>query len=210
MRALDLFCGAGGATKGLQMAGYHVTGIDIETQPKYCGDDFRRADAMTWGTYEYLHGFDLIWASPPCQAYSHLTPKKARENHPSLIRSVQDRLRNCRTPYVIENVAGAKLELLNPVMLCGTMFGLRCQRHRFFESSFTIEITMRCNHGTPPLLVTTASAASRAIRSPGNYKSVRNAPLAYGIDWMDFRGLKEAIPPAYAEFIGKRARELSI
>lgn len=26
-RALDLFCGAGGATKGLQMAGFHVTVI---------------------------------------------------------------------------------------------------------------------------------------------------------------------------------------
>ncbi len=31
-RALDLFCGAGGATKGLQRAGFHVTGIDIKRE----------------------------------------------------------------------------------------------------------------------------------------------------------------------------------
>ena len=41
-RALDLFCCAGGATKGLQRAGFHVTGIDKEKQPRYCGDAFLR------------------------------------------------------------------------------------------------------------------------------------------------------------------------
>lgn len=28
-RLLDLFCGAGGATRGYQLAGFHVTGVDI-------------------------------------------------------------------------------------------------------------------------------------------------------------------------------------
>ena len=36
-------------------------------------------------------------------------------------------------------------------------------------------------------------------------KTVKNAPMAYGINWMDFNGLKEAIPPAYAEYISKQA-----
>ncbi len=45
-RALDLFCKAGGVTKGLQRAGFHVTGVDIESQPRYCGDAFIRGDAI--------------------------------------------------------------------------------------------------------------------------------------------------------------------
>lgn len=36
-RLLDLFCGAGGATKGYQQAGFYVVGIDKEPQPHYCG-----------------------------------------------------------------------------------------------------------------------------------------------------------------------------
>ena len=37
LRALDLFCGGGGATKGLQRSGFHVTGVDIKPQKPESG-----------------------------------------------------------------------------------------------------------------------------------------------------------------------------
>lgn len=203
MRALDLFCCEGGASMGLHRAGFEVVGVDIDKQPRY-PFDFFQADAMTYP----LDGFDFIWASPPCQGYSGLTPRHAKERHEKLIPELRERLKSNGKPYCIENVAGAKKELVNPMMLCGSMFGLRTQRHRFFETSFQMQSPSKCDHKEIPLLVTTASKASREKRFKLGMKpkSVDNAMEAYGIDWMDFNGLKEAIPPAYAQYIGKYAR----
>ena len=46
LRALDLYCCSGGASRGLQLAGFHVTGVDIEAQPHYVGDVFIQADVL--------------------------------------------------------------------------------------------------------------------------------------------------------------------
>ncbi len=199
-RLLDAYCGAGGASVGYDRAGFDVVGVDIRPQPRY-PFELVQMDAieaiLTMGK-----DFDAIAASPPCQRYSNLTPKKSRGNHPDLIAKTRAALEATGKPWVIENVVGARSLLNSPLMLCGSMFGLRSRRHRLFESSFFILCDQRCDHRERPLLVTTAGANSRAIRSPGQYKSVKNALAAYGIDWMDAEGLKEAIPPAFTTFIG--------
>jgi len=201
MRLLDLFCGAGGAAMGYHRAGFEVVGVDINPQPRF-PFEFHQADALEFP----LDGFDVIHASPPCQGYSHLTPKEYKSTHEKLIQRLRILLKQSGKPYIIENVAGAKDELDDPVMLCGTMFGLRCYRHRYFETSFGFDVPMECDHSEIPLLVTTASKASRELRQKLGIKpkTVKNAPLAYGIDWMDFKGLKESIPPAYTQYIGEQ------
>lgn len=186
---------------GLHEAGFNVVGVDIEPQPKY-PFEFYQADAMDFS----LDGFNFIWASPPCQGYSHLTPEGHKDRYRKLIPELREKLKMSGIPYCIENVGGAKQELKNPVMLCGSMFGLRTQRHRYFETNFPLLAPKKCDHSLLPLLVTTASKASRELRFKLGMKpkTVKNAPEAYGIDWMDFNGLKECIPPAYSKYIAEQ------
>jgi len=187
-----------------------VVGVDINPQPRY-PFQFEQSEALDY-LRDHWFDFDAIHASPPCQGYSHLTPEGSKSNHAKLIPELRDLLEATGKPYVIENVAGARHELHNPVMLCGSMFGLRTQRHRFFEITFTVDQPCRCDHGEIPLLVTTASKSSRALRKKLRMKpkTVKNAWLAYGIDWMSFDGLKECIPPAYTEYIGLKLRAASM
>jgi DNA (cytosine-5)-methyltransferase 1 len=149
-RLLDLFCGAGGATRGYQFAGFHVTGIDNKPQPRYCGDAFYQADALDY-LAAHGHEFDVIHASPPCQAFSDMRhAPAAKDGHPRLIAPVRDALRRLSRPYVIENVEGAPL--IDPVMLCGSQFGLgvagfQLRRHRLFESTIPLHPRACCHDG---------------------------------------------------------------
>jgi DNA (cytosine-5)-methyltransferase 1 len=139
MRALDLFCKAGGASSGLAAAGFHVTGVDIAEQPRY-PFRFVRGNALEVD----LDGFDFVWASPPCQ--THSTATRDKSSHADLIPAVREKLRAWGGPYVIENVAAARRKLHAPVMMCGQMFGLRVARHRFFECSFPVLVPPHPGH----------------------------------------------------------------
>src|SRR6266850_437966 len=74
--ALDLYCGAGGASEGLSRAGFDVTGVDWTGQPHY--PFAMKVERVERVPVEYLQAFDLIWASPTCQRWS--TANKAHEN----------------------------------------------------------------------------------------------------------------------------------
>lgn len=202
LKLLDLYCCQGGAGMGYSLAGFDVTGIDIEYQKKY-PFKFIQDDAVDFLLKNHQN-FDFIHASPPCQGYSNLTPKDHIGKYDKMICTLRQMLNEIGKPYVIENVEGAKKHMINPLMLCGSMFGLRTQRHRFFECSFEIYAPQKCDHSQIPLLVTTASRASINLRKKHGMipKSVKNSILAYGIDWMDFNGLRESIPPAYTKYIG--------
>jgi DNA (cytosine-5)-methyltransferase 1 len=198
-RALDLFCGAGGASMGLHRAGFDVTGVDIKPQPRY-PFKFVQADAMEYP----LDGYDFIWSGPPCQAYSQCTPKQYRNNHPQLIAAVRERIKKESTaPFVIENVPSAKYHLFHPIMLCGSMFGLQIRRHRFFEMrGFFCLCPGGCAHTYKPVLIT---GTHRRTYEPRYEYSAEECRQASGLTWMIRTGMDEAIPPAYSEFIGKQA-----
>ena len=84
-RLLDLFCGAMGAGVGYARAGFDVTGVDIEPH-RDAPFELIVGDAMTvLGDTTFLATFDAIHASPPCPAYSSITPEANRAGHPDLI-----------------------------------------------------------------------------------------------------------------------------
>lgn len=207
-KALDLFCCAGGASMGLWRAGFDVVGVDIRPQPRY-PFPFIQADAL----FTSLAGFDFVWASPPCQRYSDLAHRNGNaEDHPDLVAPVRDMLaRSSVSKWVIENVEGAPLR--DPVILCGTMFpGLRVLRHRGFEANFAIPAPEHKRH---PKVHTFDKRKSHFGKTDemrdfvqvtgGGNCTLAAAKDAMGIDWMTKEEINEAIPPAYAEHIGRAA-----
>ena len=185
---------------GYYRAGFDVTGIDIASQKHY-PFEFIQADAL-----EYIadHGseYDVIHASPPCQHYSEETPMDCRDNHPDLIAPVRELLRATGKPYVIENVEGARSWLLNPVMLCGSMFSLPIFRHRYFETWPHWYMSPRtCDHSFVPVMITGTTRRKGVKRADAPVALRREA---IGIDWMVITELDEAIPPAYTEWIGNQ------
>jgi DNA (cytosine-5)-methyltransferase 1 len=213
VRALDLFAGAGGATRGLQQAGFHVTGVDIEPQPHYCGDDFIQADALAT-PLDVLRRFDFIWASPPCQGFTALRHAPGTKTHPDLITPNRELLRRSGKPYVIENVPGAPL--IDPVTLCGSMFGLVApggaglQRHRLFETSFPLTPPGLCQHTWLTLGVYGAHVRDRRRPAGKHHRPGSNLPrehayIAFGVPLgsMTLAELSEAIPPAYSRYVAE-------
>jgi DNA (cytosine-5)-methyltransferase 1 len=208
-RLLDLFCCAGGAGLGYDRAGFEVVGVDVKPQPRY-PFSFIQTDALTLEP-EFIASFDAIHASPPCQSYSDLAKRNGNAGAwPRLIDPVRDMLIRSGLPYVIENVDGAPL--LDPVVLCGTMFkGLRVLRHRLFETNFLVLVPP---HGRHPKCHTMDKRKAHygktddmrdfvSVNGGGNC-SVAAARDAMGIDWMTKDELNEAIPPIYTEFIGEQ------
>ena len=207
LHLLDLMCCQGGATKGYQQAGFHVTGVDIEPQPYYCGNVFIQGDAFEWLTRN-LSQFDLIHVSPKCQAHSVLTPKEYKGNHEVQLPRVLELLRSQPVPFIVENVAGTKQYMKNPLMLCGSMFGLEIFRHRYFElgnMGCPLIFHPPCQHNFVPILLSgTTTRKQDGERMHESRKAEKMT--ASGIDWMTVAGLDQAIPPAYTQFLGNAVK----
>lgn len=233
---LDLFCCAGGATRGYQLAGFFVIGVDIQPRPNYCGDDFVRADAL-----DFLRGvirsgetqhYTLIHASPPCQAGCAITKGTNRSKgwggeHEQLVPATRELLDLSGAPYVIEQPTGHGGLIRTDLRLCMDMF--RCgpppwvQRHRDFElSGFTVPQPAHPGGAWNRHDGYVRGHRHRAVRSGaeapyvaaygngGGKATEAEMQHALGIDWTSERAeLTEAIPPAYSRYIGQHLHALA-
>lgn len=196
---------------GYSLAGFDVIGIDIAPPKNYPFKAIQH-DVPTWLYYNWemaADTFDLIHASPPCQAFSSLKSVHKDIDHPDLIQVTRQFLHRSLTPYVIENVPRAPL--VNPIMLCGTMFGLRLFRHRMFEiGNVGNAHVMTPVHQSHRSMGLTAPKTSREpdynkgeVHSIyGHFSGVERARIAMGVPWMTRDQMSQAIPPAYTKFIG--------
>lgn len=223
-RLLDLFCGAGGAGEGYRRAGFDVTGVDNRPMPRN-PHRFIQADALEY-LAEHGHEYDVIHASPPCQAFTSLKSMWNSREHPDLLTPVRRMLVGLGLPYVIENVPGAPMQ--DYITLCGSMFGLHTgdaelRRHRLFEIKPSPLFVPSCNHGWRQRVIgvygghgrdrrrirpATGAAidthGGRSNRDGTQQFSTAERREAMGIDWMTGNELSQAIPPAYTEWIGRQ------
>lgn len=205
-RLLDTYCCAGGAGTGYHRAGFEVVGVDIEPQPNY-PYEFHQADAVEF-IREHGHEFDVITGSPPCQAHSPLNAYN-KKTYPQLIGPTREAMVASGKPYVIENVAAARSELINPTLLCGPMFGLLVYRHRLFEvGGFPLTAPDHPDHAalcTRNGYLPTPARPFMSIHGGKHSRAwLEAAKDAMGMPWVrTIREVCEAIPPAYTQFIGE-------
>lgn len=195
----DLCSGAGGGGRGYKLAGFYVRGIDTAPQPRYGGDEFHLADAMTWP----LDEADAYHASPPCEDFMR-SPFPGQQLHGTawMLPALRTRLQATGKPWVIENVPGAPMR--PDLVLCGCIVGLpRLRRTRWFETSWhAYALRAPCHH--------TQMAVSIAGHGAPSHQRAHYGPLplaerqaVIGIDWMTKRELGKALPPAYTMLVGE-------
>lgn len=201
MRLLDLFCGAGGASMGYHRAGFEVVGIDHQPQSNY-PFEFIQADALNPPVD--LADFDLIHASPPCQAFTVYGNNKdhVRKDHPNLIEPTREMIEGFS--YVIENVPRAPLN--NPKQICGTSLGIEIRRHRLFETNWPLE-TPPCDHGRFTERKYPGSSNrpnGRTVMNVGEWRvPLEIQKRVMEMPWVSsLYEISQAIHPAYTKLIG--------
>jgi DNA (cytosine-5)-methyltransferase 1 len=193
---------------GYARVGFDIVGIDIVPQPDY-PFDFVQADALEPPVD--LDTFDLIHASPPCQAFSTMGNRWRNPRSPALIDTTRRLLETARVPYVIENVPGAVSALHNPIRLTGGSFDLAVNRPRLFELGgwYTLAPPPTRPERQPVGVYGKPDGRRLWDRADGTvyraWSSVEQGARLLEVPWMtDPSAIAESIPPVYTEWIGRQ------
>ncbi len=220
-RLLELCACEGGATKGYQRAGWHVTAVDQDAAAlrRNPADVTVVADALDF-LADFGGEFDAVHHSPPCQRWSANGANSAAQNWPDLITPARPLLEATGRPWVMENVLKAPLR--RDLVLCGSMFGLttldtdgtllHLRRHRVFESNVRLSKPSSCRHLKGAQWAGVYGGArsdkheAREVRRGGYVPAEAGvqSDLLGGVDWMTGKGRRECIPPAYAQWVGRQ------
>lgn len=128
-----------------------------------------------------------------------------------MLAATVERLRDSGLPFAVENVETADFpRSVYRVRLCGSSFGLDIRRHRWFAVGVPMLEPPCQHHWQKPRFRSldsrrAAGALSTVVGVHGHLNYPGEAALrqqAMGIDWMSTAELAQAIPPAYAEYIG--------
>lgn len=146
---LDVAACEGGATRGYQRAGAYVVAVDSDRNrlARNPADQRFVADGLEF-IRRFGHLFHLIHESWPCQKFTRGNAANDTTHLLDLVTPGREVTLAVGVPYVIENVPDALPVLRDPIVLCGTMFGLRVpdadglplqlQRHRLFEANWSL------------------------------------------------------------------------
>lgn len=209
MRLLDLFCGAGMATDGYTAAGFDCHGVDLFAQANYPAT-FEQGDALAILDSDFPEWFDVIHASPPCQA--HTRAKHLREaqggssRFDDLLTPTLEilRARWSHKVWVVENVPGAP-GMDEAAVECGSAYGLGVRRHRLFLSNVPLTGS-GCRHkeqgrpwGVYHVPGDSIPQGGRTARNAEHGREVMGVTRTLPWD-----SLKEGFPPAYTEHVGRQ------
>jgi DNA (cytosine-5)-methyltransferase 1 len=195
--AVDLFCGAGGLSLGLEAAGFETV-LAVEYDANACATyggamphvqlhsgDVREVDFRRW------HGVDLIAGGPPCQPFSIGGQRKGRMDErdllPEFVRAV---LEARPRAFLMENVPGLASSTHNsylqdtlrplfdlyrisgPHVLNAAHYGVPQSRRRLIVTG-VLEGDFRLPEGNPKDLVAAGTVLStKPIGEPNTSKIV--------------------------------------
>lgn len=234
-RILDLCCGAGLAADGYAAVGLSPVGADTDPNPlehyPYARLPAVRGDVLEILSSSLPEQVDAIHVSPPCQLFTRAAHLRDAQGGTARSSPNGERMLDLLTPslellrerwshkpWVVENVENAGiLGLMEPdeserlIRLCGSMFGLKVQRHRLFLANVALR-QPACDHAVfEPDPQTGKPRPWGVYHVPGDSipsggRTARNAEHAREVlgshRALPYHLLKEGFPPAYAAHVG--------